>query len=312
MRSYKDDVFLFGAQVWICRERGVRIHIRHKTTFYRHEVQTDGRGNINKMPLLMNKSCFGRPEAYYRHSVYYFKSYLDQNNVERLQEGRCARCKIYDVCAKIADERVDADPSIREALDAFEVAASTCHGSPFRSWSCVRLWIRFLHAIKSHGGWTNSNDLHVVVEEQRLVKARSEKKREQRKATSTRRRAAYARQPQPITPKGMSTLATERNKREQILLDYRKHSWAPPWIRRLPDAGCKRTADVWMIQELMKRHATKVTSRGIAEYLINKRIDIGTPLASLTSRVNEARQRIIKLEDGRTTPIWPPFVWPSP
>lgn len=305
---YANEVFHRGSSQAFRDQDGIRRNLNHETSFTWDQVTTDGRGNVEDHPLLERKECFGRVETHCRFALYDRRHHYDRQGNLRQCYSRCDECPIHIPCSKLVEERLDSCAEASAALETFDQFSSG-RSRPFLSSTGVRLWAKFLHVIKAHGGWTSVNDARVAASAHIAMQERNEKRRQSARAARQRKtkRRNPKKAPKPLSPDFMRSVDEEHDRRLKILLDLRLQKKVPPWIGRLDEAGCVRTAEVWRASVMLERGQRRVTGRAIAEWMIGCGAST-VKLGSLTTWVLKDRGRIQKLEsDNAGYAIWSAF-----
>lgn len=302
--SYVEEVRRFGGPSPYEVE-GRRANLSHQISFDAEEVITDGVGNIIRMPLLLRKPCFGRPERWFRALPDWRRqALLDASRTKELGlvvpgTTPCDRCPVADACAAVVSERLESAPLVDAALerwltfaDQLEGERRFARGAPKSAWEAV------LAAIIDHGGWTNVNDLQVpaalqVREEERKIARRTAAK----KARLKIRRRPINQQLPPFDLRLHSVIQAERDRRLAILMELKDYKDSPAYITRLDDAGCRRTADVWMGRTIIECHSGEARPQEIARWLAANSLNGRLMGQSLSTTVHRTLARIMKLED---------------
>lgn len=310
LTAYAKDVFRFGKSAKLFHPDDSEYYVCSKSVAAPHEIHSDGMGNVSDQPLIYRRPCFGRPEAFIRTAFDWpGKDYICKIAGIKPALNRCHRCPVRDACTDLCIERIESDATIDRALGAFfSIADGLPDRRKFKDRNAQRAWIGFLHAIREHGGWTNINDLRVVLHERDLHQARASKKRDSARAKRRNMRLARQGRSNPLTPTFVSAVAAERDRRLHVLQQCAVLPGAPRFISKLPPAGMRRTADVWEAQQLFTRQGLRVTGRAVAEWLVHNGKARPASLGSLTTSVLRDLTRIANLEREVTgTAIWTRF-----
>ncbi|MBY6127683.1 hypothetical protein KUW15_03030 [Qipengyuania aquimaris] len=280
--------------------------MKHQTVFDWSEVKTDGVGNVVEMPLLQDKWCFGRPEVYIRQIQRTKKQrfYWGEKDVAA---SRCGRCKIAVACGKLSGERVRSSSAITSALAEWRSYCKSNGADRQFTGVAGRYWQRFLQAIADHGPWTSTNDEKLrEFERERLASRRQEDARRKSKERERERKLRQTLQ-QPPTKEFIAAVLAERELRFQSLRGAAGHAGFPPSISKIPaehvDASAEFTADVWMVDTLLREHGKTVNSSAIARTLIKmgRHQDKGYP--ALRQRVEKDLRRARDCEQC-SPPLW--------
>lgn len=297
MTKYALEVSRFGFMPRFKHEGGRGYNVSHDLSFSWQDLRSDGEGNVLVSPPLKRKPCFGRPEAFFRTYFGARTERIDTNCINQIEKNRCDVCPIFHACKALCDERIGSDPSVEEAFDAW--IQGTGHlpkNGKFRSSSTLHLWSKVLHAIRSHGGWTNVNDLQVILHDQKQHEERNKKRRDSARAARRAKMLVRQGKRKAVTPAFLAAVAAERNRRLRVLHQIASLAGAHRWISKLTPDGMRRTADVWEAQTLFAREGLPVTGRAVAEWLVQYDKVRPANLSSLTTAVHRDFDRIAKLE----------------
>lgn len=315
--DYLKDVRRFGSSKPFKDEDGQSFNLSHDDDIDPRLVQTDGNGNVDSVPLVWRKPCFGRPERYARGHMGGMP-WRDDNGKRRPGKTACDTCLerspgTFEACSVIVNERIESDPAITAAFDKW-LDACVDFGPRCFVGAGMKLWDSFLKTIIDHGGWTNVNDDQVKLEALRLKRARLARRKANRQARAQHQRAARLGTAKPITQDYLDKLKTERDRRSAHLKSLSALSGRTKrdmlWVKMLDDSGCDRIAEVWQTRELLSLMAVQPTGQAIAETMAaSGRWSL--KLSSLRARVYEdLRERLPKLEDDTAgAPLWPKWTY---
>jgi hypothetical protein len=305
--SYRDSVMIWGNQSpW--KRLGIRVS--HKVAFQPHEVVRDGQGNILSMPTI-EKPCFGRPEAVFRHGKRTKKITLRSGRTVDGTKHQCGSCPagVHRACVETALERVNSDPKMRQTFDAWRDHCGTHHGGVFTyTGPASRLWGDFKNAIAERGPFQNSNDaaLDELREQKREDQRRKWVKAKRRQRQNDRRIATEARQ----LPSGqfVINLQDERDRRHDTLLEVLGQPDQPPSRSKVPaekrQATARITANAWAVRELLRACGQDAGPGTIARLMASKKLSAGTSAGTLKARLSNDLKRANECErDG----LWKPF-----
>lgn len=314
--DYTKDVRRFGSSAPFRDENGKSFNLSHDDNIDACLIKTDGKGNVDRVPLVCRKPCFGRPERYARGSMG-GKPWRDESGERRPGRTTCDTCRerspgTYESCSVIADERINSSSAIRAAFDSW-LETCTDFGPACFVGARMTLWHSFLQTIIDHGGWFSVNDDQVKLEALRLKRERIDRRKASRQARSRQRRAARFGTETPITQDYLDKLQAEQDRRSAHLKSLGALSGRTKqdmlWLKMLDDSGCDRIAEVWKTRELILRMAREPTGQAIAENMVaSGRWHLKLP--SLRARVYEDLKRIAKLEDDPAgAPLWPKWIY---
>lgn len=315
--DYVKDVRSFAAAGRLTLESG-RKNNSHEEDFPAKDFRTDGKGNIEKSPLVYRKRCVGRVERKLR-GEYGRRVWVRTNGERGLGDTACDTCAIrspgiYEACGDIVAERIESSPAIEAAFEAWTDACGEESGPRCFTGSRGKLWHALLQTIIDHGGWTNVNDDQVKLEALRLQQRARDKRNAAARDRRRRDRDARRGTPKPITPAYLQALNSERDRRAASIKRLGCLSGQTArdmlWLKNLPDYSCERIADVWRSRELLSRGGHKTVGKSIAEQMIRDGRSYGLELPSLTTRVYDDLKRIAKLEkDSADEPIWARWIY---
>jgi hypothetical protein len=314
--DYVKEVRRFGSLAPFEDEDGKSFNLSHKDNIDPSLVQTDGNGNVDSVPLVWRKPCFGRPERYARASMG-GKPWRDDNGVRRPGKTTCDTCLekspgTFEAFGQIVSERIDSDLVIKTAFDKWLDACDDFGPACFVG-AQMKLWDSFLQTIIDHGGWSSVNDDQVKLEALRLKQERIDRRKANRHARAQRQRAARLGTARPITQDYLDKLQAERDRRSAHLKRLGALSGRTKqdmlWLKMLDDSGRDRIAEVWHTRELLLRRALTATGQAIAEKMdATGRWPL--KLSSLRARVYDDLKRLAKLEDDTASaPLWPKWTY---
>lgn len=315
--DYVKDARRFGSSEPFKDEDGKSFNLSHDDDIDPRLVQTDGNGNVDSVPLVWRKPCFGRPERFARGHMG-GKPWRDDDGQRRPGKTTCDTCLerspgTFKACDVIVSERINSDPAIKTAFDKW-LDACVDFGPACFVGARMKLWDSFLQAIIDHGGWSSVNDDQVKLEALRLKRARLARRKANRQARAQRQRAAQLGTAKPITQDYLDKLQAERDRRSGHLKSLSALSGRTKrdmlWVKMLDDSGCDRIAEVWQTRELLSRMAAQPTGQAIAEKMATSG-RWSLKLSSLRARVYEdLRERLPKLEDDTAgAPLWPKWTY---
>ena len=276
-----------------------------------NDIQTDGRGNIVNMPLLIGKPCFAIPTAYLRERC----APPILVNKRHFPSSKCHKCKVRPGCHKVVVERakyVDCLtgsllPPLREWSDAGGVALYGFDKALERLGP--KAWQRIGHAFQKVT-FLSSNDVAVIQfwdsEKERFAKLR--------KSAEVKSLQQDWREGRSLT--GLITgLHQGREERLTILLSILTVGPKPKYLARVFRVAAERIAAAWWGREFAKFTGGKENPNNIANILIAENMNLGISQSSLRSTVKHDLYRIEKLETvakyNGGTAIWPKFLHPD-
>ena len=117
--DYVNGVRRFGSSGRLKDENGETFNISHRSDCRPADVQTDGRGNVTRSPLVWRKPCFGRPERYVRGHTS-GRLWRDESGQRHLSETTCDRCSelcpgVYEACGRVVNERAASNAATASA-----------------------------------------------------------------------------------------------------------------------------------------------------------------------------------------------------
>jgi hypothetical protein len=206
-------------------------------------------------------------------------------------------------------ERVNSDPKIRQAFDAWRDHCDTHHGGVFTyTGPASRPWGDFKNAIAERGPFQTSND--AAVEELRAQR-REDQRRKWVKAKRRQRQEerASARQIRQL-PSGqfVKNLQDERDRRHDVLLELLGRPDQPPSRAKVPAekrlATARITANAWAVRELLRACGQDAGPGTIARVMVQNNLSAETPVGTLKARISNDLKRADECErDG----LWNPF-----
>jgi hypothetical protein len=318
--DYVGEVRLFGGPAPFIKD-GQRYNLKHEDDIDPSKVRTDGMGNVQDMPLLRGKPCFGRPERWAR-TLAGPKPYFRDGELEQ-GDTTCDTCRdrspnTFAACGQIVDERLRSNPSVQQALDVWIRGAEHLYGEQAFQGLAGRLWESFMLAISDHGGWTNKNNELVKLHAIREAEVNKQRENELRKQRRAEQRAAHRGPPAGITGDFIQQLEAEAigraNKLKAVVraAGGTNRQVLPAWAQLKPHV-CERIAEVWKSQLILERAGKRTSGQNIAT-LVSKRPPYDqVPFTTLRARVYDDLKRIAKLESGdHGDPIWPKWTYASP
>ena len=275
------------------------------------DIQTDGRGNIVKMPPLIGRPCFAIPTGYLRERC---APPILANGRYR-PSSKCNQCKVRTGCHKVVVERskyVDSLtgsllPPLREWSDAGGVALYGFDKALEKVG--LNAWRKIAYAFQTVT-FTNSNDV-VVQKFWDGEEERFEKLRKSAAVKRLRRDWSEGRSLAGLT----NGLHQGRNERLAILLLTLTVGPKPKYLARVFQDAAERIASAWWGREFAKLTGGKGNANYIAGILIAENMNLGVCKSSLRSTVKQDLNRIKKLEavanyNGGAA-IWPKFLHPD-
>lgn len=319
--SYVGDVSRYGGQRHNKDADGKTTRLNHDTDFDPSEVQTNGQGDVFRMPLLERKACFGRPERHLR-GLFSGRPYIDDDGDQRITETTCTRCEVrspgvFAACHDLSIERIKSNAEIEEAANRWLDAIQPPFGRICFRNSLGQLWANYLSTIERHGGWTTVNDDQVKVAQ--VINAAQKRKQRAMDAKARRLRDKIARRgaTAAVTPEIEAALNAERLVRAEGLKKLRSFQGKAPRdmlrFTALTDESCDRIANVWWARELLVRLKGEAKGREIAE-LLRLRGKSTLSQGTLKAHVSRDLKRIRDYEqDMPGGPLWGKWEYePSP
>ena len=275
------------------------------------DIQTDGRGNIVNMPLLIGKPCFAIPTAYLRERC----APPILVNKRFFPSSKCDKCKVRPGCHNVVVERAKIVDCLTGSLL-----------SPLREWSDAggvalygfdkalerlgpKAWQRIGHAFQKIS-FVSSNDVAV----NQFWDSEKERFAKLRKSAEVKRLQQDWREGRSLT--GLITgLHQGRDDRLTILLSILTVGPKPNYLARVYEDAGERIAAAWWAREFAKLTGGKENPNNIANILIGENMNLGISQSSLRSTVKQDLYRIKKLEavakyNGGVA-IWPKFLHPD-
>lgn len=306
--SYQDEVMIWGnLSPW--KRLGIRVS--HTTEFKPDDVIRDGNGNILNMPVLVKKPCFGVPSAVFRHGNRDQKFTRPDGSVIYSQKHQCGSCPegVRSACIETAEERVNSDPEIRDALKAWLGHCDLYHGGELTyTGPASRPWGALKKAIAARGPFMSANDKALQEREAQQMKDNKHKSVEQKRAQ--RRRARQATQSAQSVPSKqfLFNLSDERDNRYYALLEVLGKPDQPPSRSKVPaskrEATAAITANAWAVRELFSATGQQPNPTKIARYMTENGLNAGTPFETLKARIKNDLQRA---DDCSKDQLWTPF-----
>lgn len=314
--QYVNEVRRFGGSAPFM-ENGRKFNLSHKDNIDPDFLQMDGNGQVDHVPVVWGKPCFGRPERFARGRRE-GKRWTDADGERRQGLTSCDTCMkrspgTYEACGRIFAERVASNPLINAAFDKWIEGCKDDFGPICFLRNQAKLWNDFLQAIIDHGGWRNVNDDQVKLEAIRLATERTARIKANRKKRARRLKAARRGAAKPVTKHFLDELQAERDRRAAQLRSLQTASGRTKrdtlWLKKL---DCDRIADVWQTREFLLHVARNPTGQAIAEHMFNSGRWPGA-LPSLRARVYEDLKRLPKLENNLlSAPLWPAWAYSDP
>jgi hypothetical protein len=303
----------YGDKVFSWRQEQPLNHgerLSNQTEFLRHKVETDGSGNIVKMPELYRKPCFGIPTAFLRH--YYEAATFIPRTKRREFNGRCSRCKVSKACEKVSSERwaevAKRDPEFHELLGRWKDNNGLEQGG-----------FAFAFKILHQGHWSR------MVQQLRIQEFNSVNdplvqeywNRQDSLDRIKRQKKSFARIKRDWkTGKNISVLlerlADSRRSRVKLLVTAARQEKPPKYLKHISTESIGMTCKVWEGRQIAIYMDGKLNASAIATGMKKyaDKMD-GWSHNALRSRVKADLTRISKLESHAQynggTPIWPKY-----
>ncbi|RGP41529.1 hypothetical protein BPTFM16_01835 [Altererythrobacter insulae] len=276
------------------RARGIRGKFNRTRKGLRYQVGsvvTDGRGDILDRPQTRGLPCFGDP-------IEFLFGLFDQPRTWGDKEPEpkgCALCPVRMHCSHVVDERLESTPKVHGLYNQWQKA--TCaqkHEDRFVHPTWAPLAIACDQA-----GWTDKNDDNLrELEEEKIA----EKLREAAERSAKKRQAE--RTPKKVPSRILEEIQAYRDARVSEMLEAKKDSKPPLWIRNRTEERCILVADAWQARETLDRENRKSSAARVHSWLVDKgRLDANGPSA-IIQRVGDALR---KGEDLIADGIWPFF-----
>lgn len=265
------------------RNRQDRLFIR--------DVSIDDAGHITHKPI-GKLACFANPVEYLRGEYDTRPTYKGEQGPPRW----CAGCPSRPACSKFAYQRIEMDAGIAAKHSVWEAATQRLEGTA----RYEHPTFTELATACEERGWTSDNEdalsFQRAEEAKRKRQVRAEDKRKAKRAKTA-------------TPVGMAALGDERDQRHEALMSAARMAGAPTWLRNLPDRTIAFTCDVWQVRAAIeRRHAGEVTGGDVTRAMLALGRDHGFAASSLRVRVNEAIDRVGRLEcEPADAPVWAAF-----
>ena len=311
--DYVSDVRRFGGLNPFVDASGQKQNLSHKDNIDPKAVITNGIGDIESIPLLRKKPCFGRPERHLR-GLFGGKPWTDEVGERRPGTTNCYTCEkrspdTFLGCCDVVAERIASNPHIEKSFNDWIDGTGNRLGPACFVNSHGRRWTTLLKSIEAHGGWSNVNDDQVKAN---AVAAAEKEKKRRRDAEKARRDEGRKRRQgliRPISVEFLKALDAERDRRATHLKSLRNLRGERPqdtlWLRIPSDATWDRVADVWREREHLRYSTGHWTGKAIAEILIAKPQYKLKKLSTMQARVSDDLKRIKKLEnDGADESLW--------
>jgi hypothetical protein len=275
------------------------------------DIQTDGRGNIVKMPPLIGRPCFAIPTGYLRERC----APLILANGRCLPSSKCHGCKVRAGCHKVVVERAmyvnsltgSLLPPMREWSDAKGFAL---HGFDKALERLGPIAWRTIASAFQKVTFVSSNDVAVNLfwdsEKERFAKIR--------KSAEVKKLQQDWREGRSLA--GLITgLHQGRDERLTILLSTLTVCPKPKYLERVFKDSAERISSAWWGREFAKLTGGKENPNNIANILIAENINLGISHSSLRSTLKHDLCRIKKLETvakyNGGAAIWPKFLHPD-
>jgi hypothetical protein len=209
-------------------------------------VTVDSSGNVTRVSRLVQRPCFGSPIAFLVHGG-------ERWNLTKTGETRPSRCNTKscpaaEACAYVAQRRLRATASIRDAHEHFEDAGGRLEltrqkkeGRPGRA---SHAWGMLLRTLSEHGPFDCKNmDMLRGYVATHLVEARRKDAERQAAARLVKRRAKMLAGAEDES--FLQQLRLEASLRALSFEQARGQPNAPAWIARCKSDGGVFTAEVW-------------------------------------------------------------------
>ena len=310
--TYLDEVNNFGgAKPDFAFNNLNEIHIHWK------DVETDGKGNVLKMPLLTSKLCFGRIEYRIRHG----HKNSRKPNPRYKAVPKCSRCPPSTVhsCDQLVAERIKSSPEITEAVLKWKAACNKAesdmdpHAYGKHYWERFTndpfgyLWQGIRHSIVNHGRFSNSNDNAVKEQIEETARRKREKHAEDMRKRRKRERKERQKKNQPPPEFFVHAAWDECLKRTDQLKAARSVSGMSRQISTLNDQGCELTAYAWYYAELHGFRELEVKPGSMARWLIEVDLAPGQSYDNLKGRLKRDLARAREIDNGVYGDIWQRF-----
>ena len=258
--KYVDEVRRYGGPNPRVDEDGNSKNVRHIDNIKSEDVVTDGRGNIDSMPLLRKKPCFGRPERFLR-GLFEKRPWTDDKGEIRPPKTPCYTCEkltpdTFQSCYDVIVERIESSATIESAFNHWADDTGSQFGKGCFNGTSGEVWRDFLDAIEDHGGWSNFNDMQVkldaIAADTKNRKKRAEKEKTRRRIDKKRRQGLVG----PLSPEYLAAVDEERDRRASQLKSLRDMQGKSPrdmlWITSTSDITWDWVADVWRARETLR------------------------------------------------------------
>ena len=245
--KYVSEVRRFGGPNHNTDSLGNRKNLSHSDDIDPRHVKTDGLGNVIAMPLVRNKSCFGRPERILR-GLFGGKPWIAEDGSRRMGGTTCSTCEgrslgTFLACNDVIAERIASSADVERACVEWIDGTGRQFGPSCFLGSDKHRWEAFLVAIENHGGWSNINDEQVKID----AVAAGELAKKHRRDSAKRRRDLEKQRRQgavrSLTPELLAAVKEEGGSRANHLKTLKVARGAKPqdtlWITSLPDSTCE-------------------------------------------------------------------------
>lgn len=303
--DYVAQVLKFGSRKWKEDDTGQKRNLKHKTRFAPEDVVTDGLGNIEKMPLLPGKPCFGRPERALRASVA-ARDQLDMRIGKTVKPTGCNACPVFHACTKVIYERMASNAQLDRSVEDWLNAIGNHTLWYIDKYQIADTeWLALLGVIISHGGWRSVNDANLMAAS--AAKAAEEKhQRLAKKRLRNRTRKAGASASADLSQLRLDSIELAARKRLQILEEVGQSPYALRWMRALDHESRTRIVQVWKISFTLMLKSLPGGATAISRQLHSNVMCLQASPASLRVIVSRDLKRIYELEHTpASSPIWP-------
>lgn len=303
LESYDQKIWRFSTErPYTYRTKPIRV--RNATTFSIQDIQISNDGNIEQMPELIGKPCFGIITAYLRHGAPEAWS----QKIKRLVPSRCGRCEVRDACISVCNVRILAVPAIATAVVEWNrKGGRSIFATPKSLHASRGSWTKVVQVART-AGFTNSNDSEVIAHwdrEQQKLHVEEEK---------ARRRALRKSRAAGVLDDGLVALVmAERDKRAMYLKLERMAPNPPHWIAKLDDRSANMIASAWAARFLLRFQPRKITPGMVATRMLKDQMVSGITQPSLRQRLPNDFRRIAMLERSvGGERVWEKFDYKKP